>query len=141
MIRLTSNLTLFFKIFIPVFFVVFYGLFTGFTLFSHEGPLKSMAWLLYSNLIFYLSVLFILYKTVFQLCRVDCAKDHFIVSNYHKSYRYSYDAIETYREMSFLFFAIGTIRFKSKSSLGLKINFLIDRQNKRKIIDTFGEIL
>ncbi len=140
MIRLSSNFTLFFKIFVPTFFIVFYGLITIFFFVGESQVFHIGAWFPYSNLLFYLATVFILYKTVFQLHRIDCSDEYFVVSNYRHSYRYTYDSVASYTESSFLIFTFGRLEYKSPSTLGIKIRFLIDRQNRDKIFETFGRV-
>ena len=138
MIRLSSNATLFFKLVLPIFFGVFYGLLSIFFLGMEQNPFPD--YIRYSNLIFYLAVLFILYKTVIQLLRVDCGADHFIVTNYRTAYKYNYDAIESFRCERLLWITLGTIRFKSPSSFGPTAVFLVDVKRLAEIKHSFGEV-
>ena len=137
MIRLSSNQTLFLKLVLPIFFAVLYGLLTLLFLVSTDGPFPTKGWMKYSNLIFYLSILLIFYKTVFQLQRVDCAADHFVVTNYKTAYRYSYDSVETFTTGNLLFFTVGTLRFKSQSAFGTSVTLLVDKNNLSKIQQKF----
>jgi len=141
MIRLSSNLTLFFKIFIPIFFIIFYGLLSLFFLFGDESPLARSKWFPYSNLIFYAAALFILYKTVWQLYRIDCTSDHFIVTNYKSAFKYTYDSIDTFKMTDLFFFTVGSVSFKSNSSFGKRIRFLVDKNSLKKINKEFNQVL
>ena len=138
MIRLSSNSTLFLKIVLPIFFGVFYGLLTIFFVISEQSPLPD--YFRFSNLIFYLAVLFILYKTVIQLLRIDCGSDYFVVTNYRKAYKYSYESIESFTTENLLFFTLGTLRFKSPSSFGSSIVFLVDKKRLLEVASQFGDV-
>ena len=137
MIRLSSNQTLFLKLVFPIFFAVLYGLLTVFFLLSDFSPFPRTGWMKYSNLIFYFAVLLIFYKTIFQLLRVDCAADHFVVTNYRTAYRYSYDSIATFKEENLLLFTLGVIRFNSPSAFGNRIIFIVDKKMLKKIQTQF----
>lgn len=140
MIRLSSNFTLFYKIFLPVFFMILYGLFTVFLFFTNDSPLSAIPWVKYSNLIFYLAVLLIMYKSIFQLYRVDCSHEEFIVTNYRTAYKYSYDSIESFNQTNFLLFTLATIRFKSPSSFGSRVSFLLDKNGLKKVEEAAGDV-
>lgn len=137
MIRLSSNTTLFYKLVLPIFFTVLYGLLTMFLLLADGAPFGEYDWVRYTNLAFYMAMVFIFYKSVFQLLRVDCGLDHFVVTNYRKAFRYSYDAIAEFEIENLLFFSVGTIEFKSSSNFGKSIIFLLDKKNLIKIQETF----
>jgi len=140
MIRLSSNSTLFFKLALPVFFVVLYGMITVFLLVADQIPFGNYKWVRYSNLVFYLAMLFILYKTVFQLHRIDCGPDHFVVTNYRTAYKYPYDAVESFSLDSLIIYTLGTIRFNSPSSFGKSVVFLLDRSTWDKIQEEYGQV-
>lgn len=141
MIRLSSNSTLFFKVFIPVFFIVFYGLFSVFLLLTDESPLGNQTWVPYSNLVFFLSVVFILYKTVWPLVRVECGPELFIVTNYRHTYQYTYDSIKDYSEAKLFFWTVGYIEFHSKSKFGDSVSFIVDKRKLDQIRESYGEVL
>ena len=135
--RLSSNLTLFFKLFIPVFFTVFYGAFTLTLLLTDIEDLGFLpyAWFPVSNLVFYLACLLIMFVTVWKLKRVDADETYIYISNYFKTYRYAYSSIAKMDETSFLLFKIIIIRFREKTSFGKQIFFL----KESRLFNTFVE--
>ncbi len=140
MIRLSSNATLFYKIVFPLFFLVLYGLFTLFILIAENGPFDELEWIRYSNLIFYIAIVLILYKTVFQLQRIDCNEDNFVITNYRKAFRYSYDSVKEFRTENLFFWTLAIIEFKSPSFFGNRITVLIDKNNLEKIYTSYGNV-
>lgn len=141
MIRLSANSTLFFKVFLPVFFIVFYGLFSVFLFMDEVSPIGKQSWVPYSNLVFYLSIVFIFYKTVWPLVRVECGPDGFVVTNYRQTYKYTYDSIKTFGIARLFIWKIGLIEFHSKSKFGAHISFIIDQRKLDQIREEFGEIV
>ena len=141
MMRLSSNQTLFLKLVFPIFFVVLYGLLTLFFFVADTGPFPTTGWMKYSNAIFYLSIVLIMYKTVFQLQRIDCTADHFIVTNYKSAYRYTYDSIDSFREEKLFFFTLGIIEFKSSSAFGKRVVCLVDKRRLAQIREKFGVLM
>ena len=87
--RVSSNLTLFFKMFLPTMWIVFFGTF-GLAIFvtdSSQIPLLTSTTFKYSFLIFYLLFFGILYYTLIPLKRVEMGKEYYIVSNnFYKSF-------------------------------------------------------
>lgn len=137
MIRLSSNQTLLLKLVIPVFFIVLYGLLTIFFLVSERSPLPDSGWMKYSNIIFYLAIILIFYKTVFQLQRVDCGPEYFVVTNYKTAYRYSYDSIASFKLEKLFLFNLGVLHFKSPSAFGKQVTILLDKNNLKKIREVY----
>lgn len=140
MIRLSANSTLFFKLVVPVFFGVFYGMLSIFFLLTDQIVFADLPWLPYSNAIFYVSTMVILYVTFIRLLRVDCGEETFVVTNYIHAYRYSYDDVSVFDSQRILLWRIGSIRFKSKSKFGNKIFFLIDTKQYDLIAITYGNV-
>jgi hypothetical protein len=137
MIRLSSNTTLFYKLVLPIFFTVLYGLFSIFLLVADGAPFGDYNWVRYTNFTFYVAMVFIFYKSVVQLIRVDCGPEYFVVTNYRKAFRYSYDSISAFKIENLLLFSIGIMEFKSPSHFGESIVFLLDKKNLLKIQETF----
>ena len=142
--RISSNLTLFFRIFVPTFWTVFYGLFTFVMLFSQDSTLNVFQsdWLKYSNLLFYLSTLLIMYLTIFRLKRVEMSRDGVFVTNYFKTVKYTYDSIDSLGYKDYCFFKVGFIRLKDKGIFGSTILFLLKKKYLEDYIqanpDLFG---
>ena len=135
--RISSNLTLFFKLFVPTFWTVFYGLFTFVLLFVDDSTMELFQSdiLRYSNLVFYLSTLLIMYLTIFKLHRVELSPEGVFVTNYFKTAKYTYDSIDAIGYKNYQFFKTGFIRLKQKGIFGKTILFLM----KRKYLEDFME--
>lgn len=139
--RVSSNLTLFFKIFIPVLWTVFFGamliaifvlkeeLFEGNTLSFRIGAV-----------VFYLSGLIMYYFLLFNLKRVEFSEEHAYVTNYFKTYRYPWDSIIKFEEISFLIFTITTIVLKEPGLFGKKMTFLASRKAYNKFMEEHPEV-
>ncbi len=139
--RVSSNLTLFFKIFIPVLWTVFFGamliaifvmkeeLFAGNTLSFRIGAV-----------LFYVSGLIMYYFLLFNLKRVEFSEEHAYVTNYFKTYRYSWDSIVKFEETSFLTFTITTIVLKEPGLFGEKMTFLASRRLYNKFKQEHPEV-
>jgi hypothetical protein len=133
--RISSNLTLFFRIFVPVFWTTFYGLFTLVMFLADDSTIQLFQsdLLKYSNLLFYFSTLMIIYLTIFQLKRVELSEEGVFVTNYLKTLRYSFDSIEALGFRNYYFFKLGFIVLKEKGYFGKKIVFLL----KKKYLEDF----
>lgn len=130
MIHTSSNSTLFFKFFIPVFWTVFFtsfliGLFISEA--EYIGNMPIFLWKVF-NLGFIMVGLLFFYLYVLPLKRVEMNAEHFVVTNYFKNYRYSYDSIEHIKERDWYFFRTYTIILKEAGSFGKKINFVGSRK-------------
>ena len=128
--RVSSQSTLFFKIFIPVFWVVF---FTGFTLLSviflrESADLFGKKWYPITALFFLVCGTTVLYFTLWKLKRVEFGKEGFYVSNYFKTYRYTYDSISTIKEADWLIFIVVSLSLFKKGKMGSKISFIASRK-------------
>jgi len=133
--RISSNLTLFFRIFVPVFWTTFYGLFTLVMFLADDSTIQLFQsdLLKYSNLLFYFSTLMIIYLTIFQLKRVELSEEGVFVTNYLKTLRYSFDSIEALGFRNYYFFKLGFIVLKENGYFGKKIVFLL----KKKYLEDF----
>ena len=130
MTHASSNATLFFKFFIPVFWTVFFiAFFIGLLISDVEyignvpmflARVFSIGFVAVGALFFYLFVL--------PLKRVEMNPEYFIVTNYFKNYKYSYDSIDSIEERDWYFFRTYTIILKESGSFGKKINFVGSRK-------------
>jgi len=124
--NISSNLTLLLKIFIPTFWITFFGAFTIASLITPNLELGFTSTFIFriGLTIFVLIGTSILYFTFIQLKRVDMDDEFMYVSNYFKTYRYSYPSIEKIKERDFLLFHTIHVHFKEKGEFGKKIVFL-----------------
>ena len=124
MTRVSSDWTLFLKLFLPTVWIVFFGIVELVMIFYQMLP----PLLIGVSIISYAIGVLVLYATILRLKRVECAEDYLYVTNYFKTYRYSYDSIASTRKTHLLIAQIVTIRFKERTSFGRRIYF-IKRQN------------
>jgi hypothetical protein len=125
----SSNWTLFFKLLLPVFWGVFWGscaFMFWVAMPTDENP-GTMSPLSIKILIssFFLTSTGLIYYLFGSLKRVEFAEDFFYVTNYFKTYRYTYDSIETIEDgKKFMGFQPAAILLKEKSSFGKSIPLL-----------------
>ncbi|MDX1479275.1 MAG: hypothetical protein R3301_16280, partial [Saprospiraceae bacterium] len=102
-LRVSSYWTLMMKIFIPTAWIVFFGALTVFTTvlngmghFRLPLPIKALI------IGLYILGILLLYLSFQRLKRVEMAQDHFFVTNYFKTYRYTYDSLKGINELDLL---------------------------------------
>ncbi len=139
MIRLSSNLSLFFKIFIPTFWTVFFGALTIAIIVS-EG--RSILPFDHSTEIIVVLSFFIVffalqYFTIMRLKRIEIDKENLFVSNYFNTYRYSISDIKNVKKIELGLFKLLRIEFKDKTRFGHKITCLLKDKNLREYIALF----
>ena len=128
--NISSNLTMLLKLFIPTLWIAFFGLFTLATLISTpETSIISNSYFKMGVPIFFISGCTILYFTLMRLKRVDMDENFMYVSNYFKTFRYTYPSIEKIIERDFLLFYTIHVHLKESGEFGKKIVF-ISRSNK-----------
>jgi len=128
--RVSSNLTVFFKLFIPTVWIVFFSTFTA-ALFFIDGrslPFLTSPLFKYPFLLGYILFFTLLYYTVMQLKRVELGPDSYYVSNYLKSFRLVYDDVEKISIIPIGRLQLITFSLKAKGSFGKKITFLASKQ-------------
>jgi hypothetical protein len=128
--RVSSNLTIFFKLFIPTVWIVFFTIFTIsiFTIDGQSLPFLTSPIFKYPFLVGYLIFFALIYFTIIQLKRVEMGPEYYFVSNYLKTYRLIYDDIESINIIPLGRLQIMTLKLKAKGSFGQKITFLASKQ-------------
>jgi CDP-diglyceride synthetase len=124
--RISTNLTLFFKIFVPTFWIVFFGALTlSAFLMSYEymGNMRRGTFQIFIAL-FFLSGVFMLYITLMRLKRVEMDSDFVYVTNYFKTFRYPYHHVEKIELSRFLFFHTANIVLRESGSFGKRLLFI-----------------
>lgn len=137
MINISSNSTLFFKFFIPVFWSVFFtafliGLFIADVEYIGEIPIFMAR---VAAFVFLAAGLLFFYLFLFPLKRVEVGAENFIVTDYFKNYKYTYDSIEKIAARDWYFFKTRTIFLKSPGSFGKKIHFISSRKRYKKFTE------
>jgi hypothetical protein len=131
MTRISSNLTLVFRLFIPVFFAAFYGVFTIVTWIGNPEDLGYLGQPLfrYSNTAFFFSAATILFLTVWKLKRIEFTETHIYVTNYFKTYRYVLEDIASMNKTNLFLFSTLTIKFHSRTYFGKSVVCMIAPAN------------
>ena len=127
--RVSSNLTLFLRIVLPTMWLVFFGAFTFVTIFlkNEEIPIFQTLYFKLGTLTFFLIGMIFLLLTVFRIKRVDMGEDNFYVTNYFKTYRYTYNSIADLSESNYLIFKTIRLKLKEKGAFGTSIRFIQSR--------------
>ena len=128
--QLSSSWTLGFRIFLPTFWLAFFGTFFLTTLFTDKNQIgqMSMNGLRWGLLAFIGVFLFIFWKTVLRLKRVDADKTHVYVTNYFKNVGYKHEDVEKIELSKGIIFNYGTLVLKGKGVFGNRILFLASRK-------------
>lgn len=128
--RISSSLTLFFKVFIPTVWAVFFGSFM-ILIFLMGADLSPVFAGYVPKLIYVIlfAVFFLLLRfTIMRLKRIELTEEAFYVTNYFKTFRYTYDSLDKVSEMDFILMKILVFRFKTTSTFGKKV-FCIKRSS------------
>ncbi len=128
--QLSSSWTLGFRIFLPTFWIAFFGIFFLTTLLTDKDQIgqMSMNGLRWGLLVFIIVFVFLFWKTVLRLKRVDADKEHVYVTNYFKNVGYRHQYIEKIEFSKGIIFNYGTLVLKEKGAFGDRILFLASRK-------------
>ncbi len=124
--RVSTNLTLFYKIFLPTFWFVFFGIFTLAVFFagmSYYGyiPAGVMKIIL---LTFLVPGGALLYWKFMRLKRVEMDENYLYVSNYFKTFRYSFQSVEKLEKVKSFLNNYIRIHLKESGHFGKEILFI-----------------
>lgn len=134
--RVSSSWTLYYKIFLPTVWIVFFGALIGVALIMQSlDRLRLHPLMIAGALVFYLLGIVILRFSLLRLQRVELAEDCFYVTNYFKTYKYSYSSIADIDERDLLIMKLTSIRFAEKSAFGKSVHFI----QRRKVWTDFTE--
>ena len=140
--RVSSNLTILFKLFIPTVWIVFFTTFTLALFLVDEQSLPFLTSPVFKYPFLGLYVIFFLaiYFTIMQLKRVEMGSDYYAVTNYFKSYRLYYEDILKIQIIPLGGLKLITIRLKAKGSFGDKITFLASKQLLDLFLDSQPDV-
>lgn len=117
--RVSTNLTLFYKLFIPVFWLSFAGAATIATLaLSKDSILRIIVPAIY------LFSIILLYFTLFRLKRVEMGDEAIYVTDYFRHFQYPYNNIEKITHQNYLILQTATIYLHTPGSFGKKMTFV-----------------
>ena len=131
-IQLSSSWTLILKIFLPVLYIAFFGTFVMVVWFTQKIPPSVSGNTFRISLTLILLVgLFLFYKTVFRLHRLDMDDTYIYVTNYWTNRRYLRTDIEAIASEKIPFFRLGRLKLKGEGFFGKEILFL----SKKALLD------
>ena len=120
MTRVSSDWTLFLKLFLPTVWIVFFGVVEVVLIFNRMLPPVLIA----GTMVCYVIGLLVLYATLLRLKRVECTEEHLYVTNYFRTYRYTYDSIASTRKTSLGIADLVKITFNARTTFGKSIYFV-----------------
>jgi hypothetical protein len=140
--RVSSNLTIVFKIFLPVAWITFFGAMTIAFLIADQAnlPFGGGMQVRMGFLGFFILFLLLIYWFLIPLKRVEFGPDGIYVSNYFKTFRYLYIDIENIKELDLGIMSLGTISLKQKGKFGKKIRFIISQVNYKDFLQSHPQL-
>lgn len=129
--RLSSNLTLFFRLFVPTGWLSFFGLFllVIFVVDTTDKPLLASQTFRIGFVIFFIVFLTLIYFTIFQLKRVEHQDGYVFATDYFKTIKFPFQNIERISKMNLGLFTVVWFHLKTKGVFGKRIPFLAKRSN------------
>jgi len=122
--RVSTSATLLLKFFIPTFWIVFFG-FVNIGLFFLEfdfmGRIPS-SYIQFTFLSIYILIIFMMWRTLFKLKRIEMDEEYIYATNYFKTFRYSYESIASVSEQDYLIFKTLSFHLKEAGTFGKKIS-------------------
>lgn len=128
--QLSSNWTMAFGIFFPTLWIAFFGTFLIAIILSDKNTVGawSVNSLRFGLAAFVAIFLFIFWKTVFRLKRIDADNEFVYITNFFKAVRYPHADIEKIEVDKGLIFTLGTVVLRGKGRFGQRVLFLCSRR-------------
>lgn len=141
--HVSSSSTLFLKIVIPTVWIVFFGVFTLAMWFSRNEPVGSFSPLTFNIglTLFFIIGVSLLYWSLMRLKRVEMDHESVYVTNYFKTYRYSWDSVEKIEESDYLFFKSVHLHLKKAGNFGKKMTFVASQKRFNEFIAEHTELI
>ena len=124
--RISSNLTLVYKIVLPVFWLVLVGGTTVAILLANIAGVGNTSALTVKGVMLFIfaSGTLFLALTLMRLKRVEVGPEGVYVTNYFKNVRYPFSEVESITATSLLIFSVATLHLKGKGSFGQHLPFI-----------------
>ena len=128
--QLSSNWTMAFGIFFPTLWIAFFGTFLIAILLSDKPAVGawSMTSLRFGLTAFVAIFIFIFWKTVFRLKRIDADHESVYITNFFKAVRYPHADIEKIELDKGFIFTLGTVVLRGQGRFGQRVLFLCSRR-------------
>lgn len=125
----SSSATLLLKIFFPTFWIVFFGAFTFGVLLAgtDKSPLLGQPAFKIGVLVFYLCGLFFLWFFFLGLKRIEIDDAYIYTSNYFRTIRYPFEAIDKIVEHHYPLLSTTTVTLKKRGVFGARFRFIQSR--------------
>jgi hypothetical protein len=129
MIRISSGWTLVLRLFVPIFYTVFMIAWSVATIWAGDEVSPVFEHLFYKIgiSIAFLVMLWIFYKTVWKLKRLDVSQEHLYITDYFKTFRYTVDSVDWFEQFTILGIPFLQIRLKEMGAMGHEMTILIER--------------
>ncbi|MCB0707139.1 MAG: hypothetical protein KDC34_17605 [Saprospiraceae bacterium] len=139
--HVTSNLTLLVKFFIPVFWVVFFGAFTIAVLASANPYFGNIPAFLFKVgvTLFYLTGLFLIWRFLFRLKRVEMDEEYLYATNYFKAYRYLWADVEGLEDWNMTILRFVRVKLKASGSFGKHFSFIVSKRRMGVFLAEYPE--
>lgn len=138
---LSSNYTLFWRIFLPIFSTVFLiGLLVAFYLTEEDEmvmPLVPLSWARTGIVLVLAAWIFLLYRTLWRLKRVDADGRFVYITNYWTTVRYPWEDIACFQMKNTRGTGTWRLELKAKGRFGQVIYFFPSAQTAH-LIDVLG---
>ncbi len=134
--RVSTSATLLLKFFIPTFWIVFFG-FVTLSFFFVEFDFKGRIPASYMQIAFasiYILVLFMMWRTIMSIKRIEMDEEYIYVTNYFKTFRYPYDSIESVKEQDYLLLKTLSFNLKEDGTFGKKVSCIQSQKLYRDFI-------
>jgi hypothetical protein len=128
--QLSTSWTLALRIFLPTLWLTFFGAFLVSVFFTDKSTLGGLpVGSLRIGLALFIAVfLFVFWKTLFQIKRIDADKESVYITNYFKNVRYPHSDVEKIELTKGIVFNYATMFLKGKGTFGDRITFLASRK-------------
>jgi hypothetical protein len=128
--QISSSWTLAFRIFIPTIWIAFFGTFLLAVWFSDKGTIAALpvSSLRLGLTVFFIVFVFIFYKTLFRLKRIDADNQYVYITNYFKTVRYKHEFVKGIELSKGILFDYGTLVLTGKAAFGDRILFLLSKK-------------
>jgi hypothetical protein len=140
--QLSSNWTMAFGIFFPTLWLAFFGTFLIAIVLTDKDAVGtwSINSLRFGLAAFVGIFVFIFWKTLFRLKRIDADNEFVYVTNFFKAVRYPHADVEKIEVDKGLIFTFGTVVLRGEGRFGKRLLFLCSRRRLEVFTDENPEL-
>ena len=142
MTKLSTGLTILFKMVLPIFWIIFFGSLTvAVVFFAPEGSRIANGYFKWMILLVFLGWTAVLYLTIYQLKRVEGDPDGLYISNYFRHVKIDFQNIQKIDKYKLGLFDLVRIRFVRKTYFGQTIYFIASPRRFGEFTDQYRDVL